>query len=57
MDVLRVSEPFAEVTAADPSPELVDAYEWEPSLADLEYMREQDAEYEEREHAEPWDEP
>ena len=37
------------------SPDLVDAYSWEPSSADLEYMRARDAEYIEKEYGESWD--
>lgn len=44
-DVLAISETFGDITPEDPSPELVDAYTWEPSISDLAYMEQRDAEY------------
>lgn len=45
IDANRISEPLDDAGPHDPSPELVNADSFEPSSADLEYMRERHADY------------
>jgi hypothetical protein len=54
IDAIRISEPLNDTGPDDPSPELVDADSYEPTSADLEYMRERHAEYMEEHYRPDW---